>query len=98
MVVNIFTYIFELLVNFKVRVSQYQKTVLFYCFCTVNVVIQSRIGFVMLISVQFNHQSCFRTKEVNNIGFYDVLSMKTYRITPQKIIPKMVFFFGRILS
>ena len=57
-------------------------------------------GFVliMLRPIQFNHQICFGTIKINDIGADYLLSSEFYRITTEKIIPEMAFFFGHVFS
>ena len=51
----------------KVCIAQYHDAVFFYLFCAIEIIAYSTIFLVMLVAVQFNNQSCFRTKEVNDI-------------------------------
>ncbi len=52
----------------------------------------------MLGTVQFYYQFCLIAKEIYNIAANHILATDLDRVSFQKIIPKVSFFFGHILS
>ena len=52
----------------------------------------------MLRTVQFHHQICRRTVEINNILADNFLPQKADGIPPEKVVPKVTFFLRHIFA
>ena len=86
-----------MIVDFSVCKSQNGNAVFIYTFCSVYIT-QSALFIVMLRTVDLYCKLFIGTVKIKNIIADYFLPYKSFRITPQKIIPQMIFFFCGFLA
>ena len=95
--VNIFAYTPKVFVYLGIRYSDNCQTIFFKKKGSFLVVLLGFLG-IMSRAVKLNHKLRFSTVKVRYIFSKDFLTAKANGISTKKIIPKMFFFFGHILS
>ena len=53
---------------------------------------------IMLCAVQLDYQVRFETMKISNISANDSLTIKTQRLSPEKVVPQMIFLLCRIVT
>ena len=82
---------------FCIRYSDNCQTVFFKKSGSFFIVLLSFFG-IMSRAVKLYDELCLCTVKIRNISSENLLARKSNRIGAQKIIPKVFFFFGHILS